>query len=166
MNRAVTWAASQGAAIVTTALASGICPAAASTAAPPRLWPIRIAGACRVAQRRPDEIGDIRGEVAIGEFAVAGAQAGEIEAQHRDAMRRQSGGNARRRKHVLAAGEAMSEQRAAEDRAAGRSSATGQTLTLGAGEVEAFGRHGGSSLVIRRLLLLILRSAERARLEG
>ena len=42
---------SEGAAMVTTARASGIWPAAARTAAPPRLWPIRIAGACRVSRR-------------------------------------------------------------------------------------------------------------------
>ncbi len=37
--------------MVTTAFASGISPAAASIAAPPRLWPIRIAGAFRVSRR-------------------------------------------------------------------------------------------------------------------
>ena len=37
--------------MVTTAFASGICAAAASTAAPPRLWPIRIAGPLRVSRR-------------------------------------------------------------------------------------------------------------------
>src|SRR5262249_38896866 len=36
------------AAIVTTARASATCDAAASTAVPPRLWPIRIAGARRL----------------------------------------------------------------------------------------------------------------------
>ena len=36
---------------VTTALASGICAAAARIAAPPRLWPIRIAGAILVLRR-------------------------------------------------------------------------------------------------------------------
>jgi hypothetical protein len=36
----VTWAAEAGAPIVTTAAASGTRDAAASTAAPPRLWPI------------------------------------------------------------------------------------------------------------------------------
>ena len=40
-----------GAAMVATALASGIFPAAARIAAPPRLWPIRIDGAMRVARR-------------------------------------------------------------------------------------------------------------------
>ena len=40
-----------GAAMVTTALASGICEAAANIAAPPRLWPIRIAGLLRVSRK-------------------------------------------------------------------------------------------------------------------
>src|SRR5262245_39354898 len=50
-NRPVTCAGSLGAAIVTTARASGTSAAAARTAAPPRLWPIRIAGA-RLASRK------------------------------------------------------------------------------------------------------------------
>src|SRR6185312_12784315 len=45
-NRFDTCAASAGAAMVTTARASEIWLAAASTAAPPRLWPIRSEGAC------------------------------------------------------------------------------------------------------------------------
>src|SRR3954447_18328215 len=44
-NRPTTCAGSAGAPIVTTARASGNSPAAHSTAAPPRLWPIKIAGA-------------------------------------------------------------------------------------------------------------------------
>ena len=51
LEQVVTCAGSEGAAMVTTALASGICPAAARIAAPPRLWPIRIAGALRVCRR-------------------------------------------------------------------------------------------------------------------
>ena len=58
-NKPITWAGSNGAAIVTTARASGMRCAAASTAAPPRLWPIRMAGAASVLprdgrRRRPD----------------------------------------------------------------------------------------------------------------
>ena len=40
-----------GAAMVATARASGQCCAAASTAAPPRLWPIRIAGARYISRK-------------------------------------------------------------------------------------------------------------------
>ena len=38
--------------MVTTATASGISGAAARTAAPPRLWPMTIFGACRVSRRK------------------------------------------------------------------------------------------------------------------
>ena len=51
LNRPVTCDGAEGAAIVTTALASGIWLAAARMAAPPRLWPIRIAGAFRVSRK-------------------------------------------------------------------------------------------------------------------
>jgi len=46
-RRPATCEGSAGALMVATATASGIRPAAASTAAPPRLWPTRIAGAAR-----------------------------------------------------------------------------------------------------------------------
>ena len=45
VKSAATWAGSKGAAMVTTAAASGTRPAAARTADPPRLWPMRIFGA-------------------------------------------------------------------------------------------------------------------------
>src|SRR4051794_20060149 len=51
LNRPVTCAGSEGAAMVTTAFASGQCCAVASTAAPPRLWPIRSAGARYVSRK-------------------------------------------------------------------------------------------------------------------
>ena len=41
-----------------------------------------------------DQIGDVGGERRVGELAFAGAEAGEIEAQHRDAARRQPFGDA------------------------------------------------------------------------
>ena len=93
--------------------------AAASTAAPPRLWPIRIAGAAdRPPQMigRGDQIVDIRGECGVGEFALAGAEPGEIEAQHRDAVQLEPLGDMPRRPIALAAGEAMREQRHRADR--------------------------------------------------
>ena len=66
LNRPATCAGSDGAAMVATARASGMRCAAASTAAPPRLWPIRIAGAReRLAQMigGGDQIVDVRGEM-------------------------------------------------------------------------------------------------------
>src|SRR4051812_156046 len=50
-NRPTTWDGSAGAPMVTTARASGNSAAAQSTAAPPRLWPIRIAGARNMTRR-------------------------------------------------------------------------------------------------------------------
>ena len=57
------------------------------------------------------EIGDVGGEVGIGEIAFAGAQSCEIEPQHRDAFCGKRHRDAFGSKHVLAAGEAMREQR-------------------------------------------------------
>ena len=50
-------------------------------------------------------------EVGVGEIAPAGAEAGEIEAQHRDAVTRQLLGDAAGSEDVLRAGEAVREQR-------------------------------------------------------
>ena len=61
--------------------------------------------------RGRDQVGDVGGERRVGELALARAEPGEIEAQHRDAARRQAFGDALCRQHVLAAGEAMREQR-------------------------------------------------------
>ncbi len=45
------------------------------------------------------EIGDIRRERAIGEIALAGAEASEVEAQHGDALERQRRGDTPPRAH-------------------------------------------------------------------
>ena len=58
-----------------------------------------------------DEIGDVGREGRVGKIALAGAEAGEVEPQHRDALGRQRHRDALGRQHVLAAGEAMREQR-------------------------------------------------------
>ena len=110
LNKCATCPGSAGAAIVTTARASGMRPAAASTAAPPRLCPIRIAGAmnfCAQMIGGRDQIRDIRGERGVCEFAFARAKSGEVEAQDGEAERGQAFGNAPRGLNVLAAGEAM-----------------------------------------------------------
>ena len=147
LKRCVTCAGSEGAAMVTTAFASGICPAAARIAAPPRLWPIRIAGALpRLAQMigGADEIGDVGGKGRVGEIAFAGAEPGEVEPQHRDALGRQRGRDALGRQHVLAAGEAMRKQRVGADRPVRRVQRGGELMALRARELKAFGRHGVS----------------------
>ena len=60
---------------------------------------------------RGDQISDVRGESGVGEVAAAFPQTGEVEPQYREAARRQSGADPRRRQHVLGAGKAMGEQR-------------------------------------------------------
>ena len=88
-----------------------------------------------------DQIVDIRGESGVGELAFAGAEPGEIEAQHRDAVQLQTFGDAPRRPVVLAAGEAMREQRDRAHRAVRPVEQRGKLLTLGVGKIEFFGRH-------------------------
>lgn len=81
----VTWPGSAGAPMVTTAVASGIRDAAASTAAPPRLCPISNAGSLLGGPQvvsGGDQVVDVGGKVGVGEVALAGAQAGEVEPQH------------------------------------------------------------------------------------
>src|SRR3546814_5647367 len=54
---------------------------------------------------------DLGGEVGVGEVALAGAETGEVEAQYRKAALGKAAGDARRREDVLAAGEAVGEER-------------------------------------------------------
>ena len=112
-NRCCTCCGSNGALRVATAMHSGIFSAASRTAAPPRLWPIRILGAsCSRAQEGGGghQVGDVGGETGVAEIARRVAEAGEVEAQHRDAALREAGRDALGREHVLGAGEAMGEQ--------------------------------------------------------
>ncbi|MGY4310007.1 hypothetical protein ACVIJ6_007250 [Bradyrhizobium sp. USDA 4369] len=90
---------------------------------------------------RADEVGDVGRERRIGEVAFAGAEAGEVEPEHRDAMRRQCHRDASRRMRVLAAGEAMREQRIGARHAVGEIERGGQSVAACAFELETFGRH-------------------------
>ena len=142
--------------MVTTARASAMRCEAASTAAPPSEWPIRIAGApVRLAQviGGGDQIVDVRGEMRVGEFAFAGAQPGKIEAQHGDAVMRQPLGDALGGEVVLAAGEAVREQREGRRLAERQVERRGELLACGVGESEAFAAHGCfcRSLLLARL---------------
>ena len=65
---------------------------------------------------RGAQVADVRGEVGRGELALAGAEAREVEAQHRHAHPRQVGGDAARGQQVLRAGEAVGEQGVGADR--------------------------------------------------
>src|SRR3546814_7267035 len=54
---------------------------------------------------------DVGGEVGVGELPLAGAEPGEVEAQHGKAALRQASGDARGGEDVLVAGEAVGEER-------------------------------------------------------
>ena len=147
LNSPVTWAGSDGAPIVTTALASGICPAAARTAAPPRLWPIRIAGPFRSsrrwsAARTRSAIFDEKVEFA--EIALAGAEAREVEPKHSDAFCHQARGDAPGGQAVLAASEAMREQRISQRLSVRQVQRCRELMAAFTFELETFGRHARS----------------------
>ena len=130
--------------MVTTARASAIFGAAAMTAAPPRLWPIRIAGApWSVAQRigGGDQILDVRGKLRVGKFPFAGAKPGEIEAHHGDADLGEPLGDPLGGEVVLAAGEAMGKQRIGGGLAERQVEQGRQLLALGVGKIETFRSH-------------------------
>ena len=140
--------------MVTTAFASGICPAAARIAAPPRLWPIRSAGALAGFTQMigsADEVGDVGGEGRIGKFAFAGAEAGKVEPQHGDALGGQCGRDAFCRQHILAAGEAMRKQRVGLHRSIRHIQRGGKLMAAFTGELETFSRHGRSPRSMLRL---------------
>ena len=97
VNRCVTCAGSDGRGDGDDRLGLRDLPGGGEEAAPPRLWPISSAGACAgVAQMvgGADQIGDVGREGGVGEFAFAGAEPGEVEAQHGDALGRQRVGDA------------------------------------------------------------------------
>src|SRR3569623_2354114 len=79
----------------------------------------------------------------VGEFALAVAEAGEIEPQHREAAPPQSVGDALGGKVVLAAGKAVGDQRGGAGRALGAVEGGGEHLPAGSGKLKALGRHGG-----------------------
>ena len=92
--------------------------------------------------RRRQEIGDIGRERGVGELAFARTKPGEVETQHADAERGECLRNAARRRHVLAAGEAMREQRIGLRLPGRHVEERCEPLALGVDEVEPFGGHG------------------------
>lgn len=88
-----------------------------------------------------DQIVDIRGKMRVGEFAFAAAQAGEIEAQNRDAADRQPLGDPFCGEVVLAAGEAMREQRIGRRFAERQVEHRRKFFALCIGKVEALTAH-------------------------
>ena len=81
-----------------------------------------------------DQIVDVRRERGVGELALAGAETGEVETQHGDAVQLQTFRNAPRRLVVLAAGEAMREQRHRAHRTVRPVEQRGQRVALGVAE--------------------------------
>ena len=91
--------------------------------------------------RGRDQIGDIGREGRVGELALARAEAGEIETQHRDAARGQPLGDALCGEHVLAAGKAVREQRVGDRLPRRQVEQRREFLAARIGKFEAFGRH-------------------------
>ena len=83
-----------------------------------------------------DQVVDIRGKMRVGEFALAAAQPGEIETQHGDAVDRQPLGDALGGQDILAAGEAMREQREGGGLAQRQIERGGELLALGVGKLK------------------------------
>jgi hypothetical protein len=96
---------------------------------------------------RGEEVGDVGGEARVGELALAAAEAGEVEAQRGDALRGQRRREAGRGVGVLAAGEAVREQRVRARRAVRQVEPRGEAVPAAAREVEAFGAHPAVLLV-------------------
>ena len=89
-----------------------------------------------------DQIVDVRGKVGVGELAFAGAEPGEIEAQHGDTVELEAFGDVARRPDALAAGKAMRKQRHRPHRSVRPVEQRGELLAMGVGEIELFGGHG------------------------
>ena len=101
--------------------------------------------------RRAHQVFDIGGERGVGELAAGMAETGEIEAQHGDAHAGKARGDAAGGGDVLAAGEAMREERGRQVRALGQVEAGGEVLARMAGEGEAIDGHGADILSQCRL---------------
>ena len=61
--------------------------------------------------RGANQVLDVGRKIGVGEIAVAGAEPGEIETQHGDALGRERAADARRGGDILAAGKTVREQR-------------------------------------------------------
>lgn len=83
----------------------------------------------------------------LAKFALAHAEASEIEAQHTDAAHRQPLGNALGREVILAASEAMREQCEGYRFAEREIDQGRQFIAFGIGKFEPLGAHGMSFLI-------------------
>ena len=87
------------------------------------------------------QVGDVGGEVAVGEVALAGAQTGEVEAHHGHAACLQGTADAGGSLDVLAAGEAVGEEGEGAG-VVGQIQDTRQFLAAGVLEGDVFLGHG------------------------
>ena len=90
----------------------------------------------------PHQIGDVRRKRRIGKIAFAGAQASEVEPQHCDALGCQRHRDPLGGQHVLAAGEAVREQRVRQWLTLGHIKRCRELMAAYTRELETFGRHG------------------------
>ncbi len=89
-----------------------------------------------------DEIVHVRRKMRVGELAFAGAKAGKVESQHGNAANRQPLGDALGRQDVLAAGEAVREQRETRGLSERQVEHRRKLLALGIGKIETLAAHG------------------------
>ena len=89
----------------------------------------------------PHQIGDVRGEGGVGQIAFTGAQAREVEPQHRDTPRSQCRRYAPGGQHVLATGETMREQGVSERLPLWQIQRCRELMAAFTLELETFGRH-------------------------
>ena len=99
------------------------------------------AGAPAQFVRGRHQIGDVGGKAGVGEFALARAEAGEVEAQHRDAERGQAIGDALGGPGVLAAGKAVRKERVSARLLRRTVEQRGKALSVGVGKIETLSRH-------------------------
>ena len=99
------------------------------------------------------QVVDVGRKMRVGEFALAAAQPGEVEAQHRDAVRRQPLGDRLGGAAVLAAGEAMREQREGGRLAQRQVEHRRQFLAFAIGKLELLAAHG---MFLARVAVLTL----------
>jgi hypothetical protein len=95
---------------------------------------------------RGPQVGDVRREIGIGEFAPGMAQPGKVEAQRGDAARGQRTGDAARGGDVLGTGEAMREKRRGAHRPLRPVEPGGQGRAAGSGEFDPLAAHHGTSI--------------------
>ena len=106
----IKWLGREGAAMVATAAVEGIFPAAWSTAAPPREWPMSSRGASWFFSRNSGgghQVAHVGREGGFGEIALALSKPSEVEPKDGNLPVAQRVGDARRRLQVLGAGKTV-----------------------------------------------------------